>query len=299
MQLVKNVGDLRMAFIINGKVIAEQFVAELQKDVEALKKSRKIDVCLALINIIGDAASEIYIQNKVKLAAITGIKSKLFQFEPTILQNELKKFILSLNQDKSIHGILLQLPLPESFPPRNFINLIDPIKDVDGLTIENQGKLFTGESGIYPCTPLGIMHLLHTVHEKLSGLHAVVIGRSSIVGRPLGMMLLQANCTVTSVHSYTNDLKDICKKADILISAVGKPHFVADGSWIKPGATVIDVGVNRILNENGEKKVVGDVNFDLVKDYAGAITPVPRGVGPMTVAYLMHNTLKAAVLQSQ
>jgi methylenetetrahydrofolate dehydrogenase (NADP+)/methenyltetrahydrofolate cyclohydrolase len=172
------------------------------------------------------------------------------------------------------------------------VNLIDPEKDVDGLTTLNQGKLFSGEPGVFPCTPAGVLHLLRTVREDIAGLHAVILGRSSIVGRPLSQLLLNANCTVTLLHSYSKDLKSICKTADILVSAMGKPLFVGK-EFVKPGALVIDVGVNRI-EENGLKRIVGDVIFEEVCKIAGAITPVPNGVGPMTVAYLMHNTLNLA-----
>ena len=176
---------------------------------------------------------------------------------------------------------------------RELVNLIAPEKDVDGLTSINQGRLFSGEPGVIPCTPLGVLHLIRTVHEKVAGLHAVVIGRSSIVGRPMTLLLLNANCTVTALHSYSRDLPYICRTADILVSATGQPKFVGK-NFIKPGATVIDVGVTRITTADGTKKIVGDVDFDEVSEIAGAITPVPNGVGPKTVAYLMYNTLKLA-----
>ena len=280
-----------MAQIINGKEIAREFCDGIRERVADIK-SRGTFPHIALINASDDPASEIYVEKKRKLAESVGIKSTVYKFSTTVSKAEISQLIENLNKDATVHAILLQAPLPKQLPFRDLVNLINPDKDVDGLTTLNQGRLFSGEPGVIPCTPLGVLHLLRTVQEKIAGLHAVVLGRSSIVGRPLSQLLLNANCTVSSLHSYSRDLEDICKTADILVSAVGKPHFVTK-EFIKPGAIVVDVGINRIL-EDGVKKVVGDVCFDEVSEIARAITPVPNGVGPMTVAYLMHNTLKLA-----
>ncbi|MDR2067959.1 MAG: bifunctional methylenetetrahydrofolate dehydrogenase/methenyltetrahydrofolate cyclohydrolase [Holosporaceae bacterium] len=280
-----------MAKIINGRKIADEFCEQIRERVREIKENGTTP-CVALINASDDPASEVYISKKKKLAESVGISSVVYRFDGDVKENELADLIKKLNENSSVHAVLLQAPLPKNVRFRELVNLIHPDKDVDGLTALNQGRLFSGEPGVIPCTPLGVLHLLRTVHDRLAGLHAVVIGRSSIVGRPLLQLLLNANCTVTSLHSYSQDLTSICRTADILISAVGKPRFV-EQNFVKPGATVIDVGVNRI-EENGVKKIVGDVDFDNVSEIAGAITQVPNGVGPMTVAYLMHNTLKLA-----
>ncbi|MDR0678381.1 MAG: bifunctional methylenetetrahydrofolate dehydrogenase/methenyltetrahydrofolate cyclohydrolase [Holosporaceae bacterium] len=280
-----------MAKVIDGKEIANEFCAQIKERTLEIKK-RGIEPRIALINTGEDPASEIYISKKEKLATSVGISSVVYKFNNYVKENEVSDLIVKLNDDAEVHAILLQSPLPKSFQFRKLINLIHPDKDVDGLTTINQGRLFSGEPGITPCTPSGVLHLLRTVHTNIAGLHAVVLGRSSIVGRPLAQLLLNSNCTVTLLHSYSKDLPTICRTADILVSAIGKPLFVRK-EFVKPGATVIDVGVNKI-EKNGSKKIVGDVNFDEVFEVAAAITPVPNGVGPMTVAYLMHNTLNLA-----
>ncbi|MDR2645593.1 MAG: bifunctional methylenetetrahydrofolate dehydrogenase/methenyltetrahydrofolate cyclohydrolase [Holosporaceae bacterium] len=280
-----------MATIIDGKKIAEVFCEQMKERTLKLKR-HGVNPHIALINVGNDPASSVYVAKKEKLAATMGILSTVHKFDDSIDENDLITLIKKLNIDKEVHAILLQSPLPQNFQFRKLVNLIDPRKDVDGLTTMNQGRLFAGEPGVVPCTPLGVLHLLRTVREQIAGLHAIVLGRSSIVGRPLSQLLLNANCTVTLLHSYSQDLKSICKTADILVSAMGKPLFI-DKEFIKPGAIVIDVGVNRI-ESNGSKKIVGDVVFDAVSEFAAAITPVPNGVGPMTVAYLMHNTLNLA-----
>lgn len=281
-----------MAKIINGKEIAAEFSSIIKDRIEELKASG-IYPKIALINASDDPASEVYVSKKSKMAESLGIHSAIYKFGSNVKKKEISNLIKELNEDAKVHAILLQSPLANALRFRDLVNLIDPDKDVDGLTTLNQGRLFSGEPGVVvPCTPLGVMHLLRTAHEDLAGLHAVVLGRSSIVGRPLSQLLLNANCTVTLLHSYSRDLPGICLTADILVSAIGRPKFV-ERNFVKSGATVIDVGVNRI-EENGMKKIVGDVDFDNVFDIAGAITPVPNGVGPMTVAYLMHNTLKLA-----
>lgn len=281
-----------MTKIINGKKIAAEFCDSVRDRVAELKV-RGVIPRIALINASNDLASEIYVSKKEKLAESVGIKSDTYKFSQGTKESEIADLIEKLNADKSVHAILLQSPLIEGLRFRELVNLIAPEKDVDGLTSINQGRLFSGEPGVIPCTPLGVLHLIRTVHEKVAGLHAVVIGRSSIVGRPMTLLLLNANCTVTALHSYSRDLPDICRTADILVSATGQPKFVGK-NFIKPGATVIDVGVTRITTADGTKKIVGDVDFDEVSEIAGAITPVPNGVGPMTVAYLMYNTLKLA-----
>ena len=281
-----------MTKIINGKKIAAEFCDSVRDRVAELKV-RGVIPRIALINASNDLASEIYVSKKEKLAESVGIKSDTYKFSQGTKESEIADLIEKLNADKSVHAILLQSPLMEGLRFRELVNLIAPEKDVDGLTSINQGRLFSGEPGVIPCTPLGVLHLIRTVHEKVAGLHAVVIGRSSIVGRPMTLLLLNANCTVTALHSYSRDLPDICRTADILVSATGQPKFVGK-NFIKPGATVIDVGVTRITTTDGTKKIVGDVDFDEVSEIAGAITPVPNGVGPMTVAYLMYNTLKLA-----
>jgi methylenetetrahydrofolate dehydrogenase (NADP+)/methenyltetrahydrofolate cyclohydrolase len=278
-----------MSKIIYGKKIAEEFVDEIRNRVSDIK-SRGIYPQIALINASSDPASKIYVSKKKKLADFVGIKSCVYEFDECVKETDLSNLITKLNQDISVNSILLQSPLSNGIVFRNVVNLIDPDKDVDGLTTLNQGRLFSGEPGVVPCTPLGIMHLLKTVHTELAGLHAVILGRSSIVGRPLSQLLLNSNCTVTLLHSYSKNLPEICRTADILVSAIGNPCFV-DKSFVKPGATVIDVGVNRIDKE-GNRKIVGDVDFEDVLEVAGAVTTVPDGVGPMTVAYLMHNALK-------
>lgn len=281
-----------MTKIINGKKIAAEFCDSVRDRVAELKV-RGVIPRIALINASNDLASEIYVSKKEKLAESVVIKSDTYKFSQGTKESEIADLIEKLNADKSVHAILLQSPLMEGLRFRELVNLIAPEKDVDGLTSINQGRLFSGEPGVIPCTPLGVLHLIRTVHEKVAGLHAVVIGRSSIVGRPMTLLLLNANCTVTALHSYSRDLPDICRTADILVSATGQPKFVGK-NFIKPGATVIDVGVTRITTADGTKKIVGDVDFDEVSEIAGAITPVPNGVGPMTVAYLMYNTLKLA-----
>lgn len=280
-----------MAKIINGKEIAAEFSSIIKDRIEELKASG-IYPKIALINASDDPASEVYVSKKSKMAESLGIHSAIYKFSSNVKEKEISNLIKELNEDAKVHAVLLQSPLANALRFRDLVNLIDPDKDVDGLTTLNQGRLFSGEPGVVPCTPLGVMHLLRTAHKDLAGLHAVVLGRSSIVGRPLSQLLLNANCSVTLLHSYSRDLPGICLTADILVSAIGRPKFV-ERNFVKSGATVIDVGVNRI-EENGMKKIVGDVDFDNVFDIAGAITPVPNGVGPMTVAYLMHNTLKLA-----
>lgn len=273
--------------IIDGKSIS----ATLMDDIAAKVAGLDIKPTLAVILVGDDPASHVYVGNKIKACAKTGIQSVEYRLPATSTNDEIAKTITDLNADPAIHGILLQLPLPKGLDSDRLIQLISPDKDVDGLTILNIGKLVAGLDGLVPCTPQGALMLIHSVKPDISGLHAVVIGRSLLFGKPMSQLLLTENCTVTTAHSKTNNLADICKAADIVVAAVGRPGMVK-GSWIKPGAIVIDVGINRL--DTG--KLCGDVDFHEVSQVAGHITPVPGGVGPMTIACLMANTLKAFLL---
>ncbi|MDR2682101.1 MAG: bifunctional 5,10-methylenetetrahydrofolate dehydrogenase/5,10-methenyltetrahydrofolate cyclohydrolase [Holosporaceae bacterium] len=277
------------AIVIDGKKISQELCESIAKKI---KESRKIIPSIALINASADPASEIYVAKKVRLAESVGIKSSVYKFEGGTDANKIADLIRKLNSDAGVHAILLQSPLERGLNFRNLVDLIDPRKDVDGLTTINQGKLFTGEPDIVPCTPLGIMHLIRSVRQNMTGAHAVVLGRSSIVGKPTSQLLLNENCTVTLLHSRSQNTAEICRTADIVVSAVGRPRYVTR-DFIKPRAIVIDVGINRI-EIDGAKKIVGDLDFDAVAEVAAAISPVPNGVGPMTVAYLMYNTLQLA-----
>lgn len=270
--------------------IASEFCETIRERLEIVKESGAVP-CINFI--VGDSEAEDrkFIYDKSEFAVQMGVTSFVHKLSERATIQEATELIERLNKDNSIHAISLQPHLPRKLSFRNLVNVIDVDKDVEGLTTLNQGRLFSGEPGIIPCAPLGIFHLLRCVHEKIEGMHAVIIGRSSVVGRPLAQLLLNSNCTVTSLHSYSRDLPTICRSADILISAVGEPHFIS-GEYVKSGATVIDVGMNRIYRD-GDHVLIGDVEFDEVKDIAGAITPV-GGVEPMMLAYLVHNTLKLA-----
>jgi methylenetetrahydrofolate dehydrogenase (NADP+)/methenyltetrahydrofolate cyclohydrolase len=240
-----------------------------------------------------DPASQVYVRSKGKQTAEAGMKSVEHKLDAATSQEEVLKLIEALNNDPSIHGILVQLPLPKHIHEESVINSINIDKDVDGFHLSNVGRLSIGADGIVPCTPLGSIMMLKDHLGSLSGLKAIVLGRSNIVGKPMAALLLQESCTVTIAHSRTKDLAAECREADIVVAAVGRPEMVK-GDWIKPGATVIDVGINRIQNTDGSTKLVGDVEFSSVSLVAGAITPVPGGVGPMTIACLLHNTLQQA-----
>ena len=285
-----------MEKLIDGKAISEKLCETLKEKVSALK-NLKITPCIALIKANDDPASEIYVSRKEALAKSIGIESRVYKFQPGVEQSSLEELIDKLNHDSSVHAILLQLPLAEGLDSKKLINLISPEKDVDGLTSINQGRLFAGDDCVVPCTPQGVLHLIHSVHKNISGMHAVVLGRSVIVGRPMISLLLNNDCTVTALHSKSKNIAEICSNADILVSAIGKPKYI-NKDFIKPGAIVIDVGINRIQPLESKKKIVGDVDFDDVWDSVGAITPVPKGVGPMTVAYLLSNTVKLALDQN-
>lgn len=276
-----------MARIIDGKKIAEDMKQELKKDILALAE-KGIVPTLAVVLVGDDNASQIYVKNKERVAKELGINSQVIKLEKNISQEELEKTIEKLNQDKNIHGILAQLPLPAHLEARKIASLISPVKDVDCFHPENIGKLFLGNPRFLPCTPAGIVELLKKNNIKISGEKIVIVGRSNIVGKPLALMLLNENATVTICHSKTKNLKTETLRADILISAVGKAGLIT-ADMVKKGATVIDVGINR----NAEGKLTGDVDFEEVKKIAGAITPVPGGVGPMTVVMLMRNVVKS------
>ncbi|AHC39447.1 bifunctional methylenetetrahydrofolate dehydrogenase/methenyltetrahydrofolate cyclohydrolase FolD [Ehrlichia muris] len=285
-----------MEDIINGKAIAEDITSTLATCISDLKLQHNLTPCLIVILVGDDPASHLYVRNKQRKAEMLGLKSETVLLPSTTSESSLIDKIRELNNDDSVHGILVQLPVPKHIDKNLIINTIDPRKDVDGFHNENVGKLFTGQKGcLMPCTPRGCLYLIKTVTRNLSGSDAVVIGRSNIVGKPMACLLLGENCTVTTVHSATRNLPDYCSKADVLVAAVGIPHFVKS-AWIKPGAIVIDVGINSI-EENGVKKFVGDVDFSGARSIASAITPVPGGVGPMTIAFLMVNTVMAACNQ--
>lgn len=284
-----------MAQLIDGKALSIQVLQQVASDVELLKVESGIVPTLAVVLVGEDPASQVYVRNKMKRAREVGIGSREHRLDADITQNELELLIDALNNDADVHGILVQLPLPAHFNEDAVIASIHPDKDVDGFHPLNVGALAAGRDTLVPCTPQGCMIMLNQIHLDLSGKHAVVIGRSNIVGKPMAMLLLQANCTVTIVHSHTQDIESLCRNADIVIAAVGRRELV-DADWIKPGATVIDVGINAI-EIDGKRKLIGDVAFEAVAGVAGAITPVPGGVGPMTIACLLLNTTRAVKRQ--
>ncbi|MEE3293046.1 MAG: bifunctional methylenetetrahydrofolate dehydrogenase/methenyltetrahydrofolate cyclohydrolase FolD [Pseudomonadota bacterium] len=282
-----------MTEIIDGKAFAAELRARVATAVSSLESSHGLIPGLAVVLVGEDPASEVYVRNKGKQTVEVGMASFEHRLSDQTTEGELLVLIDQLNSDSTVHGILVQLPLPAQINTHAVINAIDPDKDVDGFHLINVGRLTTGESGLVPCTPLGCMMLLRAYAGDLSGQNAVIVGRSNIVGKPMASLLLAAHCTVTVAHSRTKDLTDVCRQADILIAAVGRAEMI-QGDWIKPGATVIDVGINRIDGENGKKRLVGDVEFASASAVAGAITPVPGGVGPMTIACLLRNTVQAA-----
>ena len=282
------------ATIIDGKKIAADLRAKVAQDVAALKADG-ISPALAVILVGDDPASHVYVGNKVKACKEVGIESFEHRMEAESTDTQIRHAIKNLNINAGVHGILLQLPLPAGINSDPLVQTIRPDKDVDGLTFINAGKLVAGDdTGMVPCTPQGSLKLIHSVRQDLTGLHAVVIGRSLLFGKPMAQLLLAQNCTVTMAHSKTKNLAEICKQADIVVAAVGRAKMVK-GDWIKSGAIVIDVGINRLP----DGKLCGDVDFDDVVKVAGAITPVPGGVGPMTIACLLENTVKAASKKSE
>ena len=286
-----------MTGIMDGKAFAAELRGRVATAVSHLESSHGLIPGLAVVLVGEDPASEVYVRNKGKQTVEVGMASFEHRLSDQTTERELLVLIDQLNSDPTVHGILVQLPLPAQINTHAVINAIDPDKDVDGFHLINVGRLTTGESGLVPCTPLGCMMLLRAFAGDLSGQNAVIVGRSNIVGKPMAALLLAAHCTVTVAHSRTKDLTDVCRQADILIAAVGRAEMI-QGDWIKPGATVIDVGINRIDGENGKKRLVGDVEFASASAVAGAITPVPGGVGPMTIACLLRNTVQAACAAS-
>ncbi|EKE69811.1 MULTISPECIES: bifunctional methylenetetrahydrofolate dehydrogenase/methenyltetrahydrofolate cyclohydrolase FolD [Roseobacteraceae] len=283
------------ATLIDGKVFAASVRDKVAIHVARLKEAMGVTPGLAVVLVGDDPASEVYVRSKGKMTVEVGMNSYEHKLSAETSEADLLALIEALNADKDVHGILVQLPLPGHLNEALVINAIDPAKDVDGFHISNVGLLGTGQKAMVPCTPLGCLMMLRDHHGSLSGLNAVVIGRSNIVGKPMAQLLLGDSCTVTIAHSRTKDLPEVVRRADIVVAAVGRANFV-QGDWIKPGATVIDVGINRIpAPEKGEGKsrLVGDVDFASASDVAGAITPVPGGVGPMTIACLLANTLTA------
>lgn len=276
------------ATIIDGKAHAEALRSKVAAGVADVKARYGFTPGLAVVLVGDDPASEVYVRNKKKMTLEVGMQSFDYHLPASASREAILAKVQELNANAEVDGILVQLPLPTKADEEVVINAIDPAKDVDGFHVINTGKLATGQAGLVPCTPLGCLMLLKETLGDLSGKHAVVIGRSNIVGKPMAALLLNENCTVTLAHSRTRDIEGLTRMADIVVAAVGRPRMVK-ARWIHDGATVIDVGINR-----AEGKLVGDVDFDKVKDVAGAITPVPGGVGPMTIACLLHNTLKAA-----
>ena len=279
------------ATIIDGKAFAGTVREKVAGHVSRLKEEHRITPGLAVVLVGEDPASQVYVRSKGKMTVEVGMKSVEHKLDVETPEAELLALIDQLNNDPEIHGILVQLPLPKHLNEDLVINSIDPAKDVDGFHISNVGLLGTGQKSMVPCTPLGCLMMLRDHHGSLSGMDAVVIGRSNIVGKPMAQLLLGDSCTVTIAHSRTKDLADVVRRADIVVAAVGRPEMVP-GDWIKEGATVIDVGINRI-ERDGKNKLVGDVDFDSCAARAGAITPVPGGVGPMTIACLLANTVTA------
>jgi methylenetetrahydrofolate dehydrogenase (NADP+)/methenyltetrahydrofolate cyclohydrolase len=284
------------ATIIDGKAEAARLRARLADEVRALGDAGGAVPGLAVVLVGRDPASEVYVRNKAAQTVEVGMASFEYRLPDTVEEAELLGLIAALNARADIHGILVQLPLPPQIAAEKVLNAIDPAKDVDGFHPINAGLLAIGRPGLAPCTPLGCVILAKSVHGDLRGLNAVVVGRSNIVGRPLAQLLISESCTVTVAHSATRDLPAECRRADILLVAVGRAQMVR-GDWIKPGATVIDIGINRIAKDGGGTRLVGDVAFAEAALVAGAITPVPGGVGPMTIACLLANTLTAARLQ--
>lgn len=284
--------------IIDGKAFAAGLRERVAVETVRLKANHGIVPGLAAVLVGDDPASQVYVRNKNRQTFEAGMLSLGETLPEDSTQADLLAVIDKLNANPAVNGILVQLPLPSQIDPNSVIDAIDPAKDVDGFQLRNVGLLATGRDGMVPCTPLGCRMLLEDRLGDLTGLNAVIVGRSNIVGKPMAQLLLDANCTVTVAHSRTDDLPSVCREADILIAAVGRPQMIK-GDWIKPGATVIDVGINRVPDrEEGKTRLVGDVDFEAAVEYAGAITPVPGGVGPMTIACLLRNTLVAACQQN-
>ncbi len=286
------------ARIIDGKTIAAELRGNVADAARRLASEHRIVPGLAVILVGANPASESYVRSKAKATVEAGLQSFDHRLPDSVSEAELLALVARLNADGAVHGILVQLPLPPQIDAQKVIAAIDPDKDVDGFHPVNAGRLATGLPAFAPCTPLGCVHLAKIVHPSLAGIEAVVIGRSNIVGKPLAQLLLMENATVTVAHSKTRDLPSVCRRADLLVAAIGRAEMVR-GDWIKPGATVIDVGINRVTGPDGKSRIVGDVAYEEAKEIAGAITPVPGGVGPMTIAFLLVNTLRAAYARAK
>jgi len=284
------------AKIIDGKAVAAQLRADIAGQVEALNNEHGIKPGLAVVLVGEDPASKVYVRNKAKQTVEVGMHSVEHKLDENTPEADVLALVQQLNNDPAINGILVQLPLPKHINSELVLNSIDPDKDVDGFHPTNVGRLWIGARSLVPCTPTGSIILAKSVQPDLTGLEAVVIGRSNIVGKPVAQLLLRENCTVTIAHSRTRNIHNVVKRADLIIAAVGLPEFVR-GDWVKPGAIVIDVGINRITGADGKNRLVGDVNFKEAARVAGAITPVPGGVGPMTIACLLKNTVEATRMQ--
>ncbi len=284
------------AFKIDGKAIAAKVRADVAADVARIKAEHGFVPGLAVVLVGEDPASKVYVRNKAQQTVEVGMESFEHKLDETVTEEFLLDLVAKLNADPKVHGILVQMPLPKHIDSNKVLESIDPAKDVDGFHPMNVGKLSIGERALAPCTPVGSVILAKSVQHNLSGLDAVVVGRSNIVGKPMAQLLLRENCTVTICHSRTRDLPAVVRRADLVVAAIGKPEFV-QGDWIKPGAIVIDVGINRILKPDGKGKLVGDVAYEAAAEKASAITPVPGGVGPMTIACLLKNTVEAALMQ--
>lgn len=284
------------ARVIDGKAVAAGVRAQVTKDVNALKSSHKLTPGLAVVLVGEDPASKVYVKNKGEQTKEAGMNSWEYKLAAETSEADILALVDKLNKDPSVNGILVQLPLPKHVNAERVLNTIDPNKDVDGFHPVNVGRLWIGERTLVPCTPTGSVILAKTIQSNLTGLNAVVIGRSNIVGKPVAALLLRENCTVTIAHSKTRNIEDLVKAADLLIAAVGIPEMVR-GSWVKPGSIVIDVGINRVPGANGKTKLVGDCHYEECAKVAGSITPVPGGVGPMTIACLLQNTVEATKMQ--
>ena len=283
--------------IIDGKAFAAGLRARVGTAIAGLKSDHDLTPGLAVVLVGEDPASQVYVRNKGKQTVEAGMNSWEHRLDASTDEATVLEMVETLNNDPAVHGILVQLPLPDQIDTDKVINAIDPAKDVDGFHVINAGRLATGQESLVPCTPVGCVMLAKDRLGDLSGLEAVVVGRSNIVGKPVAQLLLKENCTVTIAHSRTRDLPEVCRRADIVIAAVGRPEMVR-GDWIKPGACVIDVGINRIDKPEGGTRLVGDVAFAEAAEVAGSITPVPGGVGPMTIGCLLYNTVRAACAQA-
>ena len=281
-----------VAQIIDGKLFSRKLRDQVAEHVTALKKENNVTPGLAVVLVGEDPASQVYVRSKGKQTIEAGMNSYEHKLSADTSEADLLELVNRLNEDKDVHGILVQLPLPEHINEDAVINAIDPVKDVDGFHISNVGLLATGQKSMVPCTPLGCLLMLKEFHGSLAGMDAVIIGRSNIVGKPMAQLLLNESCTVSITHSKTKNIEKVVGRADIIIAAVGRPEMVK-GDWIKPGATLIDVGINRVEENDGGKRLVGDAEFSSCSKIAGALTPVPGGVGPMTIACLLVNTLVA------